>query len=106
MKRGESENTNEIQGTEKKKYLDIWRLQKDTTMENVEKYAKNLYGREVPVKVDKIKYKTVRDYSLFIIGVPESLYAKLCEPDSWQVNIEFCEWVWFRGQPKRQKSAE
>lgn len=95
-KGGNTSDGIDIQGTEKKKYLHVWRLQKDTTVESVEKHVKKIYVEEVPIKVEQIKHKTERDYASFIIGVPASKYEKLCQPESWAVNIEFAEWVWFR----------
>lgn len=104
VRRGERTNGTEIQGTERKKYLHIWRLQKDTTAEILEKYVKSLLEEGTPIKVEKIKQRTERDYASFIVGVPESKYGKLCEPENWALNIEYCEWVWFR-RP-HQKSGE
>ncbi|KAH9642685.1 hypothetical protein HF086_011042 [Spodoptera exigua] len=46
VKRGGSTGTNEIQGTERKKYLHVWRLQKDTIEENLEKHVKYICGNE------------------------------------------------------------
>ncbi|CAH2218045.1 jg13431, partial [Pararge aegeria aegeria] len=69
VKKGGSTQTNEIEGTEKQKFLHVWRLRKDTTVESLEKYVRD--SVKVPVKIEKIKHKTERDYSSFIIGVPE-----------------------------------
>lgn len=96
VKRGGSTKVIEIQGTERKKYLHVWRLQKDTTVESLEKYVSTLCGEGVHIKINKIKHKTERDYASFIIGVPESKYDILTQPENWAINIEFCEWVWFR----------
>lgn len=106
VRKGGSVGSTEIQGTERKKYLHVWRLQKETTVENLEKHVKTLYREAVPIKIEKIKHKTERDYASFIIGVPESKYEVLCQPESWAVNIEFCEWVWFRRQTNKQKPPE
>lgn len=105
VKRGGSSTSVEIQGTERKKYLHVWRLKKDTTVEKLETYVTNICGEECPVKVEKIKPKTERDYSSFIIGVPESSYDKLCDPGVWPVNVEFCEWVWFRRPNNNARKA-
>lgn len=96
VKRGGSTKVIEIQGTERKKYLHVWRLQKDTTVESLEKYVSTLCGEGTHIKTNKIKHKTERDYASFIIGVPESKYDILTQPENWAINIEFCEWVWFR----------
>lgn len=107
VRKGGSMNSNEIQGTERKKYLHVWRLQKETSVENLEKHVKKLYGGQaIPIKIEKIKHKTERDYASFIIGVPESQYELFCKPDNWAVNIEFCEWVWFRRQTNKPKPPE
>lgn len=96
VKKGGNTSSTDIQGTEKKRFLHVWRLQKETTIESLEKHISKIYDEKVPVKIEKIKHKTERDYASFIIGVPESKYEKLCLPESWAVNIEFAEWVWFR----------
>ncbi|CAH2103089.1 unnamed protein product [Euphydryas editha] len=87
--KGGNLNVSAIKGTERMKYLHIWRLQKDTQIDNVEKHVRNICGQEVPIKVDKIKHKTERDYASFIVGIPESKYDMICRPESWAVNIEF-----------------
>lgn len=96
MKKRRNTSHSEIRGLEKKNYLHVWRLQKETTTESLEKHVKNICGNDVPVIVDQIKHKTERDYFSFIIGVAESKYDTLCLPKSWTLNIEYCEWVWFR----------
>ncbi|KAJ8722551.1 hypothetical protein PYW07_003731 [Mythimna separata] len=107
VRKGGSKEPTEIQGTEKFKYLHVWRLQKETTLENLENHVKKLYGEKlVQIKIEKIKHKTERDYASFIIGVPESKYEILCQPESWAVNIEFCEWVWFRRHTNKPKPPE
>ncbi|CAH2108995.1 unnamed protein product [Euphydryas editha] len=93
VKKGGSMSAVEIKGTERKKFLHVWRLHKETTIENLEKYVKNICGEAVPVTVERIRHKTERDYSSFIIGVPESSYDTLYQSDNWAVNIEFSEWV-------------
>lgn len=96
VRRGDNVGNSDIQGTERKKFLHVWRLKKATTQENMEKHVRNICGKEVDIKVDRIKHKSERDYASFIIGVPESQYDLLCQSDKWPLNIEFCEWVWFR----------
>ncbi|XP_069360186.1 uncharacterized protein [Maniola hyperantus] len=95
-----------IEGTEKKKYLHVWRLRKDTTVEKLEQFVQEAMKEEVPVKIEKIKHKTERDYSSFIIGVPESKYDILCQSEVWPVNVEFCEWVWFRRAASRSTRSQ
>lgn len=106
VKKGGNTSAMDIQGTEKKRYLHVWRLQKQTTVESLEKYVRNIYNEEVQIKVEKIKHRTERDYASFIVGVPESKYEKLCQPESWAVNIEFAEWVWFRRPINNPRNPE
>lgn len=105
IKKGGSTSILDIQATERKKHLHVWRLKKETSVECLEAYVKNVCGPEIPVKVEKIRQKTERDYASFIIGVPESIFESLCQPNIWPINAEFSEWVWFRkstGKPKTQ----
>ncbi|CAH2097370.1 unnamed protein product [Euphydryas editha] len=102
VKRGGSGSGCEIQGTERKKFLHVWRLKIDTTVECLEKHVKKVCGQETAVKIDKIKHKTERDYASFIIGVPESKYDLLCQPENWALNIEYCECIWFRKPTRKQ----
>lgn len=96
VKKGGSTTSVEIQGTERKKHLHVWRLNKETSEESMEKFVKSICGENVQVKVNKIKHKIERSYASFIIGVPESMYDKLSESENWPINVEYCEWVWFR----------
>ncbi|XP_060807640.1 uncharacterized protein LOC132903393 [Amyelois transitella] len=100
VRKGGRINECEIKGSERKKFLHVWRLSEQTTKENLERYVRDICGKETQISVEKVVHKTKRDYASFIIGVPESKYGKLCEPENWAVNIEYCEWVWFRRQPK------
>lgn len=69
----------EIQGTERKKYLHVWRLRKETTVEQMENYIKKIFNdNNVSLKIDRINHKTERDYASFIVGVPESIIMKNC----------------------------
>lgn len=94
----------DIQATERKKHLHVWRLKKDTSAECLENYVKSICGSDISVKVEKIRHKTERDYSSFIIGVPESKFQKLCQPDIWPLNAEFSEWVWFRRSAEKPRT--
>lgn len=105
VQRGGSTQESEIKGIEKQKFLHVWRLQKDTTTENLEKFIRNII-KDVPIKIDKIKHKSERDYASFCIGLPESKYDQLCKPDIWPVNVEFCEWVWFRRTANHPSSKD
>lgn len=96
VKKGGNKSEGGIQGMEKKKFLHVWRLKKETTIDNLQKHIESVLGEGIPVKIEAIKHKTERDYASFIIGVPESQYDKICHQDCWAVNIEFCEWFWFR----------
>ncbi|XP_041984962.1 uncharacterized protein LOC121737361 [Aricia agestis] len=103
VRKGGSTSIVGIQGTERKKYLHVWRLKKDTSIESIENHVKNICGNNTEIKVEKIKHKTDKDYSSFIITVPESHYNALISPENWAVNIEYCEWVWFRKNYSRTK---
>ncbi|KAI8442393.1 hypothetical protein MSG28_005910, partial [Choristoneura fumiferana] len=75
---------------ERKKYLHVWRLNKDTTVENMEKFISGVCKEQgEQIKIEKIKHKLERDYASFIIGVPASSYDKLCSSEIWPVNVEY-----------------
>ncbi|KAG7309567.1 hypothetical protein JYU34_002937 [Plutella xylostella] len=93
VKKGGNTSSN-LKGTERRKYLHVWRLHKTTTEEELTEFVVSVVQNEV--KINKIKTKTERDYASFIIGVPESSYNKLCQSEVWPVNVEFAEWIWFR----------
>lgn len=92
-----------IQGTERKRHVHVWRLHPETTVEAMTDYVSSVCGPNVPIKVEKIKHKTERDYSSFIIGVPEKMFEKLNQPEVWPINAQFSEWIWFRNS--RTKGA-
>lgn len=90
-----------IQATERKKHLHVWRLHPDTTVEAITEHVKSICGPDSTFKIDKIKHKTERDYSSFVIGVSESYFDILNQADVWPKNAEFDEWIWFRKPTKR-----
>ncbi|KAH9644199.1 hypothetical protein HF086_008688 [Spodoptera exigua] len=90
-----------IQATERKKHLHVWRLHPETTIEAITEHVKSVCGPDSTLKIDKIKHKTERDYSSFIIGVSESNFDMLNQAEVWPKNAEFDEWVWFRKPTKR-----
>lgn len=92
-----------IQVSDRKKYLHVWRLHPDTTLEAIAEHVKTVCGPDVQIKVDKIKHKVVRDYSSFVVGVPEKCFDKLNQTEIWPMNAEFSEWIWFRNS-NRTKS--
>lgn len=85
-----------IQVSDRKKYLHVWRLHPDTTVEAIQDHVKNVCGPDVQIKVDKIKHKIKRDYSSFVVGVPEKCFEMLNHVEIWPMNAEFSEWTWFR----------
>lgn len=85
-----------IQVSDRKKHLHVWRLHPDTTVEAIEDHVKNVCGPDVQIKIDKIKHKIKRDYSSFVIGVPEKCFEMLNKAEIWPMNAEFSEWTWFR----------
>lgn len=90
-----------IQATERKRHLHVWRLHPDTTLEAVTDHVKTICGTDSVFKVDKIKHKTERDYSSFVIGLSEQCFDKLNQAEFWPTNVEFNEWIWFRKATKR-----
>ncbi|KAH9640127.1 hypothetical protein HF086_002787 [Spodoptera exigua] len=95
---GKNTEISGIMAMERKKYLHVWRLHPETTVETLSNYIKNLCGPEVSMKIEKIKHRTPRDYSSFVIGVPEKYYNMLNNEEVWPLNTEFNEWTWFRRQ--------
>lgn len=102
--RGENESLN-LEAIERKKHLHIWRLQPNTTVEQMQKHVENLCGSEVKVKVEKIVHKTERDYASFIVGVPERVFEKISHPKAWPRNAEFGEWIWFRRNSNKPREG-
>lgn len=94
-----------IKAMERNKHLHVWRLHPDTTLEAVTDHVRNICGPEVYVKVNKINHKTERDYSSFIVGVPEKWYDKLNVADVWPINTEFNEWIWFRRSTQKTPNS-
>ncbi|CAG4962373.1 unnamed protein product [Colias eurytheme] len=90
-----------LKGMERKKYLHVWRLQPETTVEAVTTYVESICGSDAGIKTEKIIHKTQRDYASFIIGLPESLFNKLNQPEIWPMNAQFSEWTWFRKSTKK-----
>lgn len=88
-----------FQAIQKKKFLHVWSLHPDTTENSIAGHVKKICGSE-DIKIEKVIPKTKRDYSSFMIGVPESMFEKLNSADSWPVNTRFNEWVWFRNSRK------
>ena len=98
---GKNTELKAIVATEKKKYLHVWRLHSETTLEAMIDHVKSVCGTDVNIKIEKIKHKTERDYSSFMIGVPEQYYDSLNSAEVWPLNAEFNEWIWFRRSSKR-----
>ena len=101
VRKGQSTDTTLLQAMERKKYLHVWRLHPETKEETLSSFVKNVCGENVQVQIEKIRHKTVRDYSSFIVGVPERIYGTISQPEVWPVNAEFGEWIWFRRSTKR-----
>lgn len=91
-----------IVAMERMKYLHVWRLHPETTQEAMTDYIKSLCGPDAPMKIEKIKHRTARDYSSFTIGVSEKHYTLLNNAEVWPLNAEFNEWIWFRKQSNSQ----
>lgn len=93
---GKNTELKSILAAERKKYLHVWRLNPETTVEAMTDHIKSICGQDVNAKIEKIKHKTERDYSSFRIGVSERVYNELNKAEVWPVNAEFNEWIWFR----------
>lgn len=103
---GKNTELKAILATERKKYLHVWRLHPETTVEAMTDHVKNICGQEVITKIEKIKHKTERDYSSFVIGVSERIYNELNKAEIWPVNVEFNEWIWFRRYTKNTSNEQ
>lgn len=80
--KGENMQISSIQAVQKKKFLHVWSLHPDTSEEAIIEHVKSICGTN-DIKVDKIIPKTKRDYSSFMVGVPESLFDKINKADSY-----------------------
>lgn len=96
VKRGGNTSVTLLKAVERKKYLHVWRLDKNTTEDSIKEYIKHILGNNSEFIVEKIRTRTERNYSSFKIGLPENCFEKLCNPDVWPLNVEFCEWIFFR----------
>lgn len=106
VRRGMNTDLQAIQATERKKYLHVWRLHPETTVEAVSDHIKNICGSEISIKIDKIQHKTERDYSSFKIGVPERMYENLNKAEVWPLNAEFNEWIFFRRSTTKKNDTQ
>ncbi|KAL4705527.1 hypothetical protein ACJJTC_005359 [Scirpophaga incertulas] len=101
VSRGGNTQLSEIKAQERNKYLHVWRLTSDTTVEKLTSYMQKICGSEIDVQIRKLEHKTPRNYSSFVITVPEKTYELICKPEVWPVNTEFAEWIWFRRPTKK-----
>ncbi|CAG4961899.1 unnamed protein product [Colias eurytheme] len=101
VKKGKNTEITAIKAAEKKKHLHVWRLMPETTVEDLTNHVKKVCGDNAPIYVEKIKHKSRRDYSSFIIGLPERMFLVLNQADAWPEYVEFSEWIWFRNKTKR-----
>lgn len=92
-----------IQAMERKKHLHVWRLQPETTSEQMESHVRSICGTGVCVEIQKINHKTDRGYSSFIVGVPERLFDTISQSNVWPRDAEFGEWIWFRRSSKTER---
>lgn len=96
IKKGGNTSTLTLKAVERKKYLHVWRLAKDTTEDDLMQYIRNVLGDDTEITVEKVKQKIERNYASFKIGVTKCNYEKLCDAEVWPLNVEYCEWIWFR----------
>lgn len=92
-----------IKAVERKKYLHVWRLLKDTTEKDITEYVTEILGENSFLTVTKIQHKTERGYSSFKIGVTEDNFDKLYNPSVWPKDTEYSEWVFFRAPKHAQQ---
>lgn len=103
VQKGGNSHISTLQAIEKKQFLHVWSLHPDTSEEAIIAHVSGICGSN-DLKVEKIIPKTKRDYSSFMVGVPETQFAKINSVDSWPLNAQFNEWVWFRNSRKLSKS--
>lgn len=101
IRKGQNTSLTALKGAERKKYLHVWRLHPDTTLDAVTNHIKDVCGSDVITKIERIKHKTERDYASFIVGVPEQMFTKLNKSEVWPLNAEFSEWIWFRKSERK-----
>lgn len=101
---GGNSKISSFQAIQKKKFLHVWSLHPDTSEEAIKEHVKSIIDSE-DINVEKIIPKTRRDYSSFRVGIPESQFDKVNNTDSWPVNTQFNEWIWFRPSYKTTKGA-
>lgn len=99
IKKGGNAQIAAIQAIQRKKYLHVWSLHPDTSEKAICEHVVGICGTD-DIKVEKIIPKSKRDYASFMIGVPESLFEKVNNVDSWPLNARFNQWVWFRNSRK------
>ncbi|XP_069361573.1 uncharacterized protein [Maniola hyperantus] len=104
IKKGGNISIIPIKAVERKKYLHIWRLHKETTEDNLKEYIQAVLGTDSYNKVDKIVQKIERSYSSFRVCVSESDFERLSDPDIWPKDAEYSEWTWFRGPARKPQT--
>lgn len=103
IQKGGNTQISSFQAVENKKFLHVWSLHPDTTEEAITEHVSKTCGSG-DVKIQKITPKTKRDYSSFMIGVPELKFDTINNIVCWPVNTKFNEWVWFRDPRKTPKA--
>ncbi|KOB70723.1 putative RNA-directed DNA polymerase from transposon BS [Operophtera brumata] len=91
VQKGGNAQISTFQAIKKKKFLHVWSLHLDTTEEAITEHITTTCG-STDVKVEKIIPKTKRDYSSFMVGVPESDFGKINNVECWPLNANFNEW--------------
>lgn len=103
LKRGGNNTIASLKAVERKKFLHVWRLEKDTSEDSLNVYIRQMLGDAYEILIQRMSTRTERDYPSFRTGVTESNFEKLCDSALWPINVEFSEWIWFRrsNQPKQ-----
>lgn len=105
IQRGGNLQISAFQAIEKKKFLHVWSLHPVTSEETITEHVIKICNSK-DVKVEKIIPKSKRDYSSFLIGVPESKFEIINSVENWPLNTQFNEWRWFRNPQKSSKGSE
>lgn len=105
ISKGGNMQISSIQAIEKKKFLHVWSLHIDTSEDTIIEHVTKVCDSK-DVKVEKIIPKTKRDYSSFMVGVPESKFELINNSENWPLNTRFNEWVWFRNYRNKSENAK
>lgn len=102
---GLGSDDNELQTVERMKYIQVWSLRPETTVQNVLNYVNKIDKCDEYV-VEKRQIKTDR-HAAFVIGCPERLYEQLSSPTSWPQRVKLSDWnMRFPREPRAARGSE